>query len=256
MTESEMETFLISCLLSEDESYAGIRIPETHEERWRLLRSLMNVRPPKPAGPEFLEVQDAYLQLETRKKGVVSLDETVRTAGGFRIWQGDITRLAADAVVNAANSGMTGCYAPCHGCIDNQIHTWAGIQLRLECAALTGGRMEPAGRAMLTGAWNLPARHVIHTVGPVIGRGGPTADDRKLLASCYRSVLECAQASGISSVAFCCISTGEFRYPQREAAVVAVSTVRDFVEEKGNGIEIVFNVFRDSDRRIYEGLLR
>ena len=252
MTQAERRIFLIRALLREEIRYRGLRIPEDEAEQKRLLRALMNVRPPRPAGEAFLAVQDEYLQAETAAKGVTELTALTPVEEGIYLWQGDITTLRCGAIVNAANSGMTGCYAPCHGCIDNAIHTYAGVQLRLACAKLMAaqGHEEPAGQAKLTPAFNLPCQYVLHTVGPIV-RGRVTEEDRRLLASCYRSCLALAGERGIKSVAFCCISTGEFHFPNALAAEIAVRTVRQYREET----EVVFNVFKDVDDSIYRGLL-
>ena len=252
MTQAERRIYLLRSLLREDPRYRDLPIPGDEAGQRRLLRSLMNVRPPRPVGEEFLAVQDAYLQEETARKGVTDLADLTPVEPGIYLWQGDITTLKCGAIVNAANSGMTGCYAPCHGCIDNAIHTYAGVQLRLACAELMEGqgREEPAGRAKLTPAFNLPCDYVLHTVGPIVS-GGVTGRDRALLASCYRACLELAQRNKIKSVAFCCISTGEFHFPNEEAAKIAVDTVRQY---RGD-TEVIFNVFKDVDAQIYRGLL-
>ena len=252
MTQAERRIYLLRSLLREEPRYRDLPIPGDEAGQRKLLRSLMNVRPPRPVGEEFLAVQDAYLQEETTRKGVTSLADLTPVEPGIYLWQGDITTLKCGAIVNAANAGMTGCYAPCHGCIDNAIHTYAGVQLRLACAELMEkqGREEPAGRAKLTPAFNLPCDYVLHTVGPIVS-GGVTGRDRALLASCYRSCLELAQRSKIKSVAFCCISTGEFHFPNDEAATIAVDTVRRY---RGD-TEVIFNVFKDVDAQIYRGLL-
>ena len=227
-------------------------IPQGDTEQKQLLRSLMNIRHPEHIGDDFLAVQDEYLQAETEAKGITDIAELTPMEDGIYLWQGDITTLKCDAIVNAANSGMTGCYAPCHACIDNCIHTFAGIQLRLECAELMAkqGYAEPTGKAKITKAYNLPCKYVLHTVGPIIS-GRVTERDEELLASCYRSCLELARENGIKSVAFCCISTGEFHFPNERAAEIAVDTVR---KHRGE-IEVIFNVFKDIDKRIYERLL-
>ena len=252
MTQSERRVFLIRKLLDEQARYGDIAVPAGEEEQKRLLRSLMNVRPPRPAGEDFLAVQDEYLREETARKGVTDIAGLSPVEPGICLWQGDITTLRCGAIVNAANSGMTGCYVPCHGCIDNCIHTYAGVQLRLACAELMReqGHEEPAGRARLTPGFNLPCRYILHTVGPII-YDRVTPRDEALLASCYRSCLELAGEHGIGSVAFCCISTGEFRFPGRRAAEIAVDTVR---RHRGN-IEVIFNVFKDTDYRFYRDLL-
>ena len=252
MTQSERLEFLINYLISEHDEYHRITIPKSESERFKLFRSLVNVRPAQAIGDDFLAVQDDYLQALTAAKGITDIDGLSPVAEGIYLWQGDITTLKCGAIVNAANSGMTGCYAPCHGCIDNAIHTFAGVQLRQKCAEIMAlqGHGEPTGHAKITPAYNLPCDYVLHTVGPII-YGHVTQKDRELLASCYRSCLELAQRNKIKSVAFCCISTGEFHFPNEEAAKIAVDAVR---KHKGN-TEVVFNVFKDVDYKIYRKLL-
>ena len=256
MTQTQRRIFLTEYLIREDGSLKNTDIPAQEEAQKRLLRSLMNIRPPRPVPEEFLTVQDAYLQQELAEKGTVSLADLSPIQPGICLWQGDITRLAVDAVVNAANSAMLGCFIPCHGCIDNAIHSAAGVQLRLECARLMEGQQEPepTGGARITKAWNLPCRHVLHTVGPIV-RGPLTGRDCSLLEDCYRSCLALASEHRLKSVAFCCISPGEFHFPAEEAARIAVRTVRSFLEEDGKGMEVIFNVFKDRDREIYRELL-
>ena len=234
------------------------QFPHTVSEQRRLLRSLMNLRPPMPLDPAFLRPQDKLLSTEREEKGVVDGDRLPGTPSDQRLalWQGDITRLRCGAIVNAANSGMTGCYVPCHACIDNCIHTYAGVQLRLDCARLmeAQGREEPTGRARLTRAYNLPCDYVLHTVGPII-QDRVRAEDRRLLAGCYRSCLELAAENGLESVAFCCISTGIFHFPNQPAAQIAVKTVRDFLAGNTSVKKVIFNVFKDQDNEIYHRLL-
>lgn len=236
----------------------GTDLPPAQDEAalFRQWRSLVNVRPPRPIGREYLALESAYLSDALAARGAVDLGGTEDFGGGLHLWQGDITRLSCDAVVNAANSGMTGCYAPCHACIDNCIHTFAGVPLRLECAALmeAQGHPEPTGRAKLTKGYALPAGHVLHTVGPIVS-GSVTAEDRRLLASCYRSCLELAAENGLHSLAFCCISTGEFHFPNEAAAEIAVETVRAFLAETRADLQVVFNVFKDRDDAVYRQLL-
>lgn len=260
MSRLEQLQALNGALLAEMPEYRaqGERFPREEGAQRRLLRSLMNLRPPMPLDPDLLAAQDALLSAETAEKGVVDGETLVPTQADPRLvlWQGDITRLRADAIVNAANSALLGCFHPCHGCIDNAIHSVAGLQLRDECFRLmeAQGHPEPNGRAKLTGGYNLPARHVLHTVGPVI-RGRVTQRDREELAACYRACLEAAQERGIPSVAFCCISTGEFHFPNRRAAEIALKTVRDFQKETSSQIEVIFNVYKDADLQIYRELL-
>ena len=257
MTQDERLDHLLRCLLAERRGYADIRVPDDLSEKRKLLRSLMNVRPPVPASAEFLEIQDAYLTERLAKRGITRLEDLKPVQPGLYLWQGDITTLAADAIVNAANSQMLGCFVPCHGCIDNAIHTYAGVQLRLECAGIMErqGHEEETGHAKITKAYNLPCRFILHTVGPII-YGSVSEADRKLLADCYRSCLDLAAEHGLRSVAFCCISTGEFHFPNELAAQIAIQTVTDWQRQNPNQMEVIFNVFKDSDREIYERLLR
>ncbi len=256
MERSQQRLFLIQSLLKEEPKYAGVPIPAEPDRQRQLLRGLMNVRAPRPAGAEFLRVQDEYLRAETGAKGVTDAAGLTPAEPGLYLWQGDITTLKCDAIVNAANSGLTGCYIPGHRCIDNAIHTFAGVGLRLACAELmkAQGHPEPPGQAKLTPAFDLPCRYVLHTVGPIV-RGAVTARDRALLAACYRSCLELAAEHGLESVAFCCISTGEFRFPNEPAAEIAVETVREFLKQETSVKKVIFNVFKDADRAVYARLL-
>ena len=254
MTQDERRRFLLEVLLRErGETMA---LPADEAAQRRLLRALCNVREPVPAPADFLAVQDAYLQEEMRRKGVTDAARIPEAEPGIRLWRGDITTLRCDAIVNAANSALLGCFVPCHGCIDNAIHTYAGVQLRLACAELMAaqGHPEPAGRAKITPAFNLPSRYVLHTVGPIV-RNRPTARDEALLASCYRSCLALAAAHGAHSVAFCCISIGEFHFPSARAAQIAVQTVREARKTLQHEMDVIFNVYQERDLRIYEGLL-
>lgn len=256
MTQNERLDYLLRYLLAEHKEYANIRVPDDLLEKRKLLRSLMNVRPPVPASAEFLAVQDAYFQERLSERGITRLEDLTPVRPGVYLWQGDITTLTAEAIVNAANSQMLGCFVPCHGCIDNAIHTYAGVQLRIECArVMSAQKEEPTGGAKITKAYNLPCHYVLHTVGPVI-YGSVTKADRELMASCYRSCLELAAEYDLHSVAFCCISTGEFHFPNELAAQIAIQTVTDWQKQNANQMEVIFNVFKDSDYKIYERLLR
>ena len=256
MTQSQRREYLIHYLLQERREYTGVSLPTGEEEQRRLLRGLMNLRSPAPIDGEFLRVQDEYLRERLKKRGVTQLGDLRPVQPGLYLWQGDITTLACDAIVNAANSGMTGCYVPCHSCIDNAIHTFAGVQLRLACAELMEkqGGPEPTGQAKITQAYNLPCRHVLHTVGPIV-QGPLTKEHEHQLASCYRSCLDLAGEKRCKSLAFCCISTGEFHFPNRRAAEIAVETVMAWQAQHTGELEVIFNVFKDSDREIYEKLL-
>lgn len=267
MNKIEQLDFLIKELISED-AYKVHSIPEDYSEKRKLLRSLMNVRLPYKASEEFIKVQDEFLEKECEDKGIVKLEDLPTLNEMFPnkdnkhgdkiiLWQGDTTRLKVDAIVNAANNQMLGCFVPCHACIDNAIHSAAGIQLRLECNELMNKQvfLEPTGSAKVTGAYNLPCKHVIHTVGPIIS-GPLTDDDCKKLESCYKSCLQVSIENNIKSIAFCCISTGEFRFPKEKAAEIAVRTICDFLSNNDERIErVVINVFKQEDFEIYKNLL-
>lgn len=256
MTQAERRMYLIRELLAEQSQYRKLAVPADAARQKRLLRSLMNVRFPRPIDKDVLAVQDEYLREEQAQKGVTDFADLAPIAEGIYLWMGDITTLRCDAIVNAANSGMTGCYVPCHGCIDNCIHTYAGMQLRQECAAIMQeqGREEETGTVKITGAYNLPCKYILHTVGPII-TGPLTRRDEELLASCYRSCLELAERYSVKSIAFCCISTGEFHFPNDTAAEIAVRTVRGYRAEMKSDIRVIFNVFKDVDYEIYQNLL-
>lgn len=254
--QSERRKFLIQELLREKAAGSKTFAPKGEAEEKQLLRGLMNIRPPRPIGKSFLKIQDEYLREETEKKGITELDSLTPIQDGIYLWRGDITTLKCGAIVNAANSGMTGCYYPCHNCIDNCIHTYAGIQLRLDCADMMEkqGYEEPTGQAKITPAYNLPCNYVIHTVGPIV-QGKLKRQHCELLASCYRSCLKLADETGITSIAFCCISTGVFMFPNEKAAEIAVRTVKEYKDETGSKMEVIFNVFKESDEQIYRKIL-
>ena len=256
MTQSERRLYLITELLKERKQSDGLEIPSEEDAQQKLLRALLNVRPPCPADRKLLEIQDAYWQEEIRSGGITDLAELKPMRDGIYLWRGDITALRCDAVVNAANSQLLGCFLPCHGCVDNAIHTKSGIQLRLYCDALMKqqGHEEPTGKAKITPAYNLPCKYILHTVGPIVS-GTVTQRDCELLASCYRSCLQLAAENGCKSIAFCCISTGEFRFPNERAAEIAVETVNSFLNTDASGICVIFNVYKQIDMEIYQKIL-
>ena len=259
MNQKERREYLIKELLSEAPDYGGIVIPDEKDAQKRLLRSLMNLRDPRPVSNEFLKIQDEYLSEEVARRGVTdsALLQASPRDSRLVLWQGDITTLKIDAIVNAANSALRGCFVPCHSCIDNIIHSMSGIQLRLTCDRIMNeqGYEEPAGRAKITPAYNLPSRYVIHTVGPIV-EGPLTKTHCRQLADCYRSCLELAAGYGLKSIAFCCISTGEFHFPQKKAAEIAVQTVTEFLEtDAEKNRRVIFNVFKERDYEIYRKLL-
>ncbi|MCD8026725.1 MAG: protein-ADP-ribose hydrolase [Clostridiales bacterium] len=256
MNQKERRRYLIAALLNEQPQYSNMKISENEQEQKYLLHSLFNIRMPMPAGEDFLKIQDAYLQEKIRSKGITDFRDLKPVQKGIYLWQGDITTLKCDAVVNAANSRMLGCFCPNHGCIDNAVHTFAGVQLRTACAELMNEQKhdEETGKAKITPAFNLPSRYVLHTVGPIVS-GRLRENDKKLLASCYRSCLEFAEQNGLKSIAFCCISTGEFHFPNDKAAEIAIRTVKEYKMQTNSQAEVIFNVFKESDYEIYRELL-
>ena len=271
MDQRERLDFLVNALKTDSVQYKNLQVGNSEEEKRTAVRSLMNIRMPRSISEDFLEIQDAFLQEDAKEKGIVTLSDipAVKEAYGSQrpfadrisVWQGDITRLQVGAIVNAANSQMLGCFVPCHRCIDNAIHSAAGIQLRNECNHIMNQRRirfgrqyeEPTGTATLTSAYNLPCEYVIHTVGPIV-YGRLTESLKEDLRNCYRNVLACCMEHNIRSVAFCCISTGEFHFPNDIAAQIAVETTEQFLaEHKDCGIErVIFNVFKDVDLHLYE----
>ena len=278
MTHEEERLQLIDKLKGMNPMYRKVPVPADEQGQKDLVRILMNVWMPAPLSQDFLDLQDSYLKKESMLKGIVD-ERTLEPLGSdprLYLWQGDITRLKVDAITNAANSGMTGCYVPLHGCIDNFIHSAAGLELRLECSRIMRrqGYEEPTGRAKITPGYCLPAKYVLHTVGPIVDGGILTDEHRKLLWSSYRSCLELAEQNRLESIAFCCISTGVFMFPADEAARIAVDTVREYLDTQEaryseigtyigtqdgssyRGIEkVIFNVFSNRDRMIYERIL-
>jgi len=256
MTQEERRKYLILGLIKENRDYGDIVVPKDDAKQKELLRALFNVRPPSPISDDFLKVQDEYLREENRKKGIVDWKDIPEIQKHIRLWRGDITRLNTDSIVNAANDALLGCFVPGHACIDNAIHTFAGIQLRNECDAIMKkqGHPEKTGKAKITKAYNLPSRYVIHTVGPIIS-AKVSNEDRKLLKSSYLSSLKLAEEAGLKSIAFCCISTGAFFFPQEEAAKIAIGTVKEYLENTKTDIEVIFDVFGEKDEKIYRRLL-
>ena len=258
MTQQERLRYLLDGLVAEykERNNEHIEIPVSEEEQFILFRSLCNIRPAGAMPLEWMKTEDEYLITLAREKGIVTINDMDEREPQIYLWQGDITRLSVDAIVNAANNKLLGCFAPNHKCIDNEIHTFAGIELRMECARMTEYMEMPekTGVARMTYGYNLPAKHVIHTVGPIIDEE-VTDKKRHELASCYRSCLQLANAYNLHSIAFCCISTGEFRFPNEEAAQIAAHTVRTYLKESNSKIKVVFNVFNDIDYDIYDKLL-
>lgn len=274
MKQQERLDFLLEKLKEDSVQYKNLQVEENETAKKEAVRSLMNIRMPRYIDRKILKVQDEFLQNQTFEKGIVTLDmiPTVKEQYGsnnpladkISIWQGDMTRLKVDAIVNAANSALLGCFVPCHRCIDNAIHSGAGMELREECNKIMNQRKikygtnyeEPTGTATITEAYNLPCKKVIHTVCPIcyFGLNDELCNDLK---NCYESVLNCCAENGLKTVAFCCISTGEFRFPNKEAAVIAKDTVERFLMKKENNIErVIFCVYKDLDREIYDKLYK
>lgn len=256
MEQGERRRYLIQYLIKENIDYKDLKIPTGKSDQEYLLRALMNVRMPGEVSEEFLRVQDAYLETVNFEKGITELSDLEELENGIYLWQGDITTLHCGAIVNAANSQLLGCFQPGHSCIDNAIHTFAGVQLRNKCYELMSrqGHEEPTGQAKITPAYNLPCECVIHTVGPIV-RGRLTDEHKELLASCYRACLNLAEECALTSIAFCCISTGVFMFPNEAAAEIAVGTVRAWRKAHSSQMKVVFNVFKDMDKLIYQNLL-
>ena len=256
MTHEEKRLFLIRSLLAEKPGFRATEVPNDTQKQKALLRSLMNIRMPSPLSDEYIQIESEYLKEETAAKGITRLTDLTPVEGGVYLWQGDITTLECDVIVNAANSQMLGCFVPLHNCIDNCIHSFAGLRLRNKCAEIMQkqGHEEPTGQAKITSAYNLPCKYVIHTVGPIVN-GRLTARHEEQLASCYTSCLALADEKGLKSIAFCCISTGVFGFPQKRAAEIAVKTVRKYKTDTQSKIEVIFNVFKDEDYKNYRELL-
>ena len=258
MTQSERREYLIQYLLKEERRLYGKKIPADKQGQENRLRALMNVRPPKPISGDFLKIQDEYLKERNFERGITDIADLKPVASdtGLYLWQGDITTLKCDAIVNACNSQMLGCFSPMHACIDNFIHTYAGIELRLKMHEIMTkqGHEEATGQAKITPAFNLPCDHVIHTVGPIV-QGKLTKKHEKLLISCYESCLRIADENEVKSIAFCCISTGVFMFPNKRAAELAVQTVKQYKEKTKSKIKVIFNVFKEEDERLYKQLL-
>lgn len=258
MTQEERREYLIRYLLKEEIRFGRRRIPADKDGQETLLRSLMNVRPPRPVSDEFLKIQDEYLTARNIERGITDISGLTPVGSDSRLylWQGDITTLRCDAIVNACNSQMLGCFSPMHACIDNFIHTYAGVELRLKMYEIMTrqGHEEETGTAKITSGYNLPAKYILHTVGPII-QWTVTKEDEDLLASCYRECLKLAADTGVESIALCCLSTGVFRFPQQRAAQIATGTVKQFLAEDSRIKKVIFNVFKDEDLEIYRGLL-
>lgn len=258
MTQDERREYLIQYLLKEEIPFGRQNIPTDKQGQENLLRSLMNVRPPRPISNDFLKIQDEYLTERNIERGITDIDTLapVKSDSRLYIWQGDITTLKCDAIVNACNSQMLGCFSPMHACIDNFIHTYAGMELRLKMHEIMAkqGHEEETGKAKITSGYNLPTKYILHTVGPII-QWKVTKEDEDLLASCYTECLKLAADTGVESIAFCCLSTGVFRFPQQRAAEIATNTVKQYLNKDSRIKKVIFNVFKDEDLKIYSGLL-
>ena len=258
MTQDERREYLIQYLLKEEIPFGRQNIPTDKQGQENLLRSLMNVRPPRPISNDFLKIQDEYLTERNIERGITDVDTLapVKSDSRLYIWQGNITTLKCDAIVNACNSQMLGCFSPMHACIDNFIHTYAGMELRLKMHEIMAkqGHEEETGKAKITSGYNLPTKYILHTVGPII-QWKVTKEDEDLLASCYTECLKLAADTGVESIAFCCLSTGVFRFPQQRAAEIATSTVKQYLNKDSRIKKVIFNVFKDEDLKIYSGLL-
>lgn len=252
MTHSARIAYLLDYFLSENPEHQNIAVPLDLEGQKFILRGLINQRPPSPIPQEILDMESAYL-LEERKGTEVELSSLRPVEGNLYLWQGDITTLVVDGIVNAGNSGLLGCFHPCHSCIDNIIHSKAGMQLRFACQEIMekNGRPEATGKAKITPGFHLPCDYVLHTVGPIV-HGDLEEYHKDALKSCYQSCLSLAEEKGLKSLAFCCISTGEFHFPQKEACDIAVEEVKSFLAQRNSSLKVIFNVYKDEDLRLYE----
>ena len=255
--------YLIEYLLK-DCGYSE-KIPDDINQKKSLYRGLVNVREPKPISAEYLEVEDKYLQEELKNKKIKNADEllTIKeqyvnnnldNSDKMCIWQGDITKLKIGAIVNPANSQGLGCFLPNHNCIDNQIQTFAGIRMRLECNEYmkTINYNLETSKCFITEGYNLPAKKVIHAVGPIV-ESFLTDDLRTDLENTYINCLKCAIENGIRTISFPCISTGVFRFPKDEASKIAIRTVDKFLSENKDKIDkVIFNLWSKEDVIIYE----
>ena len=255
MNQNQRRIRLIEELLQEQNQ--NLKIPKDKNSQEMLLRGLMNIRMPQRTSDIFLNIQNAYLKERIRERKITDVEELYPFKDQIYLWQGDITTLKCDAIVNAANAQMLGCFIPNHRCIDNAIHTFAGIELREECAALMAalGRQAYTGEAYITSGYNLPAKHVIHTIGPIVN-GNPTKENKENLEKCYLSCLKLADSKNLQSIAFCCISTGEFHYPNEGAALIAIDTVLNYIKKTKSKMKVIFNVFKEVDYEIYRRLLK
>ncbi len=251
-TQNELDKLIETLCIERGERTPNLPVTR----KFDYFRALVNVRMPKPVSGEFLRLQNEYLQYELSKKQITAIETLSPVQNDIYLWHGDITTLKCDGIVNAANSQMLGCFCPCHNCIDNAIHTFSGVQLRLECAEImqSQGHDEPTGKAKITNAYNLPCKYILHTVGPIV-YGELTERNESELASCYRSCLELADKKGLQSLAFCCISTGEFHFPNERAAQIAIRTVAEYKRQTQSNVKIIFNVFKEVDYDIYARLL-
>lgn len=256
MNQTERRIYLIKELQKDNSQLSQYKIPADEQGQKDLLRGLMNIWMPKPISEEYLRIESEYLRTENEAKGITKLSDLTPIEKDLYLWQGDITTLECDAVVNAANSQMLGCWRILHNCIDNCLHSAAGVSLRYRCYEIMSdqGHDEPTGQAKITPGYNLPSKYVLHTVGPIVS-GKLTEEHCDLLKSCYLSCLKLAEENGCKSIAFCCISTGVFGFPQKEAAEIAISTVKEYKKTTGSDIKVIFNVFKDDDLMIYQDLL-
>lgn len=258
MNHTEQRIWLIKELQKDPSQLSDYPIPAGEQEQKDLLRGLMNIWMPKELSDEFLQIQDEYLTEENRRAGITDIEDLqpITSDNRLYLWQGDMTTLNVDAIVNPANSALLGCFRILHSCADNIVHSKAGLGLRYKCNCIMEkqGHEEPTGQAKITPAYNLPCEYVIHTVGPIV-QGPLTKRHEELLASCYRSCLNIAEENGVKSIDLCCISTGVFMFPNQRAAEIAVETVKNWLNETGSQMKVVFNVFKDIDLEIYDKLL-
>ena len=260
--------YLINYLLTERNETLEID-NLSYKDKKRIYRSLCNIRDAKPISEEYFKIENKYLQEELNKKDITDVADiqpakellkvtNLKYEDKICLWKGDITTLKIDAIVNAANSQGLGCFVPMHSCVDNIIGSNAGVSLRLECNKVMKEKnyFLPTGKAFITKGYNLPAKYVIHTVGPIIYEEVTEKEEQELI-NCYINSLKLAIQNGIKTIAFPCISTGKFRFPKTQACKLAIKAVEEFLDTHNDEIDkIVFNIYIEEDYEIYEQYIR
>lgn len=256
MNKEQLVDKLLDYFINEDKRFLNYKIPNSYKDKRKFLRGIVNLRKPYPLEEKILKLEDQLLQLELKEKVIADSKDIPLIEDKISIWLGDITLLKVEAIVNACNSYLLGCFVPNHTCIDNAIHSFSGIRLRLKCNEIMQGKEEETGKAKITSAFNLPSDYVIHTVGPIVSK---TLTDKEIneLKECYISCLELARHNNIKTIAFPSISTGVFKFPKDKASEIAVDTVRNYLKKYPNTFDkVIFNVFTKEDKFYYVRLFK